>query len=229
MNLLLFDIDSTLIHPNGAGKAALIWALERVFGTAGPINHYNMGGKTDPLIITDLMTAAGFAPADIAARLPLVFKATVEAGRQQFPQANICPCPGVLPLLAALGQEPDVLLGLVTGNTHEVAPLKLEAAGIDPAQFPIGAYGSDHADRNLLPRLALERAMAYTGRNTPPTRIVVIGDTPADILCARASQAVAVAVATGTYSWEALAEHRPDHLLPSLTNTQAVLNLLLGR
>lgn len=228
MNLLLFDIDGTLIHANGAGKIALIEALNIVFGTAGPVEQYNMGGKTDPAIITDLMIAAGRSPSEIEAGLPQVYAETVKAGQRHFATAGIRPCPGVLELLTALGQEADVLMGLVTGNVREVAPLKLAAAGIDPAQFPIGAYGSDHADRNLLPGLALTRAIAYTGRNSPPARIVVIGDTPADILCARAGQAIAVAVATGTYSWEALAQHRPDHLLPSLVNTQAALKVLLG-
>ena len=229
MNLLLFDIDGTLIQANGAGKIALIEALNIVFGTAGPVKHYNMGGKTDPAIITDLMTAAGRSPAEIEAGLPQVYAETAKAGQRRFATAGIRPCPGVLELLVALSQETEVLLGLVTGNVREVAPMKLMAAGIDPAQFPVGAYGSDHADRNLLPALALSRAMAYTGRNSPPTRIVIIGDTPADILCARAGQAIAVAVATGTYSCEALAQHRPDHLLPSLVNTQAALTALLGR
>lgn len=229
MNLLLFDIDSTLIHPNGAGKLALTTALNIVFGTAGPVEQYDMGGKTDPAIITDLMTAAGLSLTEIEANLPQVYAETAKAGQRLFATAGIRPCPGVLELLAALRQEADVLMGLVTGNVRQVAPMKLAAAGIDPAQFPIGAYGSDHADRNLLPGLALAQAMAYTGRNIPPIRIVVIGDTPADIRCARASQSVAVAVATGSYTLQALAQHRPDHLLPSFVNTQAVLQTLLNR
>ena len=63
MKLLLFDIDGTLIRSNQAGRMALGAALEELFGTAGPLETYRMGGKTDSRIIKELMTAAGIGSA----------------------------------------------------------------------------------------------------------------------------------------------------------------------
>ena len=55
MRLLLFDIDGTLVSARGAGRRALKAALERVFGTTGPLEAYDLRGKTDPRIVFDLM------------------------------------------------------------------------------------------------------------------------------------------------------------------------------
>ncbi|MFM7832200.1 MAG: HAD family hydrolase, partial [Planctomycetaceae bacterium] len=58
---------------------------------------------------------------------------------------------------------------------------------------------------------------------------VVIGDTPADVRCARAIGARAVAVATGVYSCEQLQPSDPDHLFATLESTDDVLGKLLTR
>jgi phosphoglycolate phosphatase-like HAD superfamily hydrolase len=58
--------------------------------------------------------------------------------------------------------------------------------------------------------------------------VVVIGDTPHDVDCARACGAVAVAVATGQYPREALLADRPDHFFEDLSDTDRVLRALLG-
>jgi phosphoglycolate phosphatase-like HAD superfamily hydrolase len=227
MKLLLFDIDGTLIRSHGAGRETLSLALTEVFGTAGPLDDYKMSGKTDPRIITDLLVAAGINNGDIAAKLPDVYRLMAEHGRAIFPERDMQPCPGVVPLLAALRQRQDVLLGLVTGNIKETAPLKLAAAGIDPAQFRLGAYGCDGMDRNQLPAIAMQRATDLTGYSYSGKNTVVIGDTPADILCARAGRATAVAVASGWHATHTLTRYQPDHLLENLSDTHTVLDILL--
>jgi phosphoglycolate phosphatase len=227
MQLILFDIDGTLIRANGAGKVAMVRALEEVFGTSGPSEAYRMAGKTDPLIIRDLLTAAGIAPAEIEAGLQQVYDLMASHGLQSFVQQGIMACPGVTELLSALAGREDVLLGLLTGNISQTAPLKLAAAGINPGLFRVGAYGSDHADRNSLPPIAMSRAAELTGQSFSGNNTIIIGDTPADITCARVSGARSLAVASGGYSAATLAEYQPDHLLANLVDTETVLALLL--
>ena len=228
MKLLLFDIDGTLIRSNSAGRAALTTALKTVFGTAGPIDSYQFGGKTDPRIITDLMLAAGIAQKTIDTKLPAVYDVMTAQGRETFTEKGIVPCPGILALLDALRQRDDVVLGLVTGNIVSTAPLKLKAGGIDPAQFRVGAYGSDDMDRNHLPKIAMKRASELTGNPFDGNNTVVIGDTPADILCARAGKTTAVAVASGWHAAPTLAKYKPDYLFENLEDTQAVADILVN-
>jgi phosphoglycolate phosphatase-like HAD superfamily hydrolase len=116
----------------------------------------------------------------------------------------------------------------VTGNIVSTAPLKLKAGGIDPAQFRVGAYGSDDMDRNHLPRIAMKRATELTGNPFDGNNTVVIGDTPADILCARAGKTTAVAVASGWHAAPTLAKYRPDYLFENLEDTQTVADILVN-
>ncbi len=242
MKLLLFDIDGTLIRSNRAGRLAMQAALEELYGTAGPLDTYSMGGKTDARIITDLLTVVGIPPAKIEAQLPLVYDCMAGKAAEIYPNKEIMMCAGVPELLAALHLRQDVMLGLLTGNARPTASLKLMAADINFKQFRVGAYGSEALDRNVLPAIAMQRANVlvstssnralansvlagerFTGDNT-----VIIGDTPADILCARAGKAAAVAVATGWHAAQTLAKYSPDFLFENLADTKSVLSALLG-
>lgn len=225
--LLLFDIDGTLIRSNGAGRLTLAYALERLFGTAGPLDSYNMSGKTDPRIITDLLTAVGVSPKEIQKQLPAIYELMAEHGQKIFQEKEMAACLGVPELLTELAAREDVLVGLLTGNSQLTAPLKLSAAGINPLQFKVGAYGSDALDRNELPAIGMARANQLTGSVFDGNNTIIIGDTPADILCARAGKATAVAVASGWHAVATLAEYHPDHLFENLANTEQVLETLL--
>src|SRR5439155_1332480 len=66
MKLVLFDIDGTLLWTDGAGRRAIQRALLDEAGTAGPIETYRFDGKTDPQIVRDLLSLAGYADADNA-------------------------------------------------------------------------------------------------------------------------------------------------------------------
>lgn len=227
MQLLLFDIDGTLLRSNGAGKAVLTMALEDTFGTSGPCESYQMAGKTDPLIISDLMGAAGKDEKEINHRLPAVYERMMFHAQKIFCEKNIYPCPGIPELLEALSQRTDIIIGLLTGNIEGTAPLKLAAAGIDPSIFRVGAYGSDHKDRNQLPSFALQRAteltkLLFSGHNT-----TIIGDTPADIACARTIGARVVAVSSGSYSSNTLSQFQPDFLFDNFLNTESILEALI--
>ncbi len=226
--LLLFDVDGTLIRSNGAGRAAMMAALTALFGDVTTADGYRMDGKTDPRIVKDLLLAVGVDKQRIESSLPLIYDRMEAEARHLFAQHDITPCPGVNALLSTLRARPDVLLGLVTGNIARTAPLKLQAAQIDPNQFRVGAYGSDHEDRNQLVLLAMRRASELTGQPFTGEQTVVIGDTPADILCARAGGAKAIAVASGWHGRNTLAQYHPDYLFDNLVQTEDILTALLS-
>lgn len=228
MRLILFDIDGTLIRSHGAGRASLVAALKELFGTAGPIDSYHMSGKTDARIVTDLLTAIGLAPREIEVKLPQVYARMAEKGRTIFWEKEIAPCPGVDTLLPKLQRQENVILGLLTGNASLTAPLKLKAAGINSDQFRVGVYGSESVDRNALPAIAAKRAESLTGTAVDGKNMVIIGDTPADIMCARAGRATAVAVASGWHAAPTLEKYQPDYLLNDLRDTERVLDILLN-
>jgi phosphoglycolate phosphatase-like HAD superfamily hydrolase len=134
---------------------------------------------------------------------------------------------GVNELLDALESNSDVILGLLTGNIERGARMKLDAVGIEFTRFRVGAYGSDHERRPQLPAIARERCRRQTGVFLNGAEVVVIGDTPDDLQCGRSIGASAIGVATGRFSVDQLMEHRPAAAFPDLTDTQAVLDVIL--
>jgi phosphoglycolate phosphatase-like HAD superfamily hydrolase len=117
---------------------------------------------------------------------------------------------------------------LVTGNVEPIAYEKLDAQGLAD-YFPVGAFGSDHAERNRLPALATRRARKHAGHAFRPDRhTVIVGDTPHDIECARAAGAQAVAVSTGRYSRDELSQHDPDMLFDTLPEPSTFLQQIHG-
>src|SRR5918997_1754483 len=133
--------------------------------------------------------------------------------------------PGVPEVLEALHRRDDVINSLLTGNIQANAVVKVSAFGPERwLDFDVGAYGSDpHEERSDLVAVARERAAARYGE---PTGVVLVGDTPLDVLAAREAGARAVAVATGFADPDALRESEPDALLQDLSDTEAALRAI---
>jgi phosphoglycolate phosphatase len=213
--LALFDIDGTLISTGGRAGRALATALEETFGTAGPHEGFRYSGKTDPQIVVELMGLAGVPRELVERRLGEVFERYLATLEETLGSGCVRVLPGVHELLEHLAARGDTALGLLTGNIAAGAAIKLRAAGLD-GRFAVGAYGSDDADRNRLVPVARVRAEQRWGRSFDGLRTVVIGDAEADIRCARAGGARAVAVASGWTTREELGALEPDALLDSL-------------
>jgi phosphoglycolate phosphatase len=203
--LLLWDIDGTLLQRASTEHAdAMRRALVNIHGSLKEDIRVEAAGRTDGAIARDLLVAAGHAPEAIDARADDVIAAACAL------YDDLCPAdlsarvaPGVADVLPRLAARPGAFrFSLVTGNFERIARLKLARAGIGD-WFPAGqgAFGSDAEDRELLPPIARARAGDW-----PRERTVVIGDTPRDIACARADGLRVVAVATGPFAVEALAD-----------------------
>jgi phosphoglycolate phosphatase len=228
MRLVLFDIDGTLLSSEGLGRASMQRALADVFGSPGsPLYRYD--GKTDKQIVRDVMRLEGHSDEYIDARMESLILLYLEGLRTgaQSGKFNVRPLAGVVEVLDALESRKDVVLGLLTGNVEPGARVKLTAAGIDPNRFRVNAFGSDHEHRPQLPAIAQRRASETLGLDITGERLVVIGDTPADIECGRSLGARAIGVASGHYTVEQLEAHDPYAVFPSLANTEQVVETIL--
>jgi phosphoglycolate phosphatase len=229
MRIVLFDIDGTLLRSGGAGRRSMERALTTVFGAPGS-SDYHYDGKTDRQIVRDLMRIEGFADEEIDAQMDELLDAYVSGLERELASGdrNVLLLEGVSALLDALDREREVVIGLLTGNIEPGARAKLSAAGLDPNRFRVNAFGSDHELRPELPAVAQRRARELLGRHIEGNRLVVIGDTPADIQCGEAIGARAIGVATGRYSVTELAKHHPYAVFESLGDTNGVLTTILN-
>jgi phosphoglycolate phosphatase-like HAD superfamily hydrolase len=233
MRLILFDIDGTLLWTSGAGRRAIHRALLEEMGTAGPIDTYRFDGKTDPQIVRELLAMAGHPECESEDRITAVCERYVSLLTAELakPGHTTSLYPGIKELLSALEPfeaEARAIVGLLTGNVREGAALKLRSAGLDFARFAVGAFGSDSHRRSDLPAVAAKRASERTGRRFTGDDLVVVGDTPDDVACARPMGARTVAVATGFYKPDALRAAGATHVFDNLGDTQSVLDALFS-
>jgi phosphoglycolate phosphatase-like HAD superfamily hydrolase len=129
---------------------------------------------------------------------------------------------GVKELLFNLQDLRGVYLGLLTGNVEAGARLKLNTFGLNRF-FPVGAFGDDSENRNLLLPFAVQRLLDSESIEVNYEDCVVIGDTPSDVECAQVHGASSIAVATGTYSLEQLKKTTADLVLSDLSNTEQIV------
>lgn len=212
MHALLFDIDGTLLSSGGAGQAAMEAALKREFGHDRPVTGISYAGRTDFAITSELFGYYGLTRDEFTWQR--FQDAYFELLPTQLGTRGGLVLPGVLMLLEQLARRNDVAVGLLTGNFARGASLKLRHFAIEH-HFTFGSYGDHHLSRDDVAREAL-RQIQQSHPTVPIERVWVIGDTPADIQCARAIGAKVLAVATGMFSVPELAAHGPDLVRASL-------------
>jgi phosphoglycolate phosphatase len=214
----------------GAGARAMSSAFEELFGVPDALGNAPLAGRTDSWILNDLADAHDIPPASPAlARFPEVYYRHLarELAGPIPPGKRHGVMPGVRALLDALAARDDVYLALLTGNYETSARMKLELFDLW-RYFTCGAFGDAAPDRNgLLPRAAA-RVAACGGPSVAYANTIVIGDTPLDVECAKASGARSIAVATGMHSLEELRACEPDVVLADLSDTQKVLRVIAG-
>lgn len=226
MKVLLFDIDGTLLEAaRGRGyRRGVAGVIESVFGTPGRVADVSMAGKTDVAILSEALASEGITMDEVRAKLHLWEAGFYDLVTTMHGEAPLfLRCPGVGELLDRLSADHRFALSVLTGNMERMATAKLATVGLDHYFRLRGAYGSDHHDRRELPAIAAARLREQTGQALASEDFVIIGDTPRDIECAKHFGMRSIAVATGPFALEALAEHAPDALLPDLSDTEAVL------
>lgn len=228
MKVVLFDIDGTLLMSDGAGRRSMERVLLARFGTAGP-KSYRYGGKTDKLIVRETMRLAGIPDADVEAAMDDVIAEYLRNLREELAtNANAAHAlPGVFALVEAVEKHNDLVLGLLTGNVEEGAGVKLRAVKLDPQRFKVGAFGSDHEERPMLPPIAQRRASTLLGHEVPGDRLIILGDTEHDMTCGLGVGARAIGVATGGVARRDLEAHAPAAVFDDFSDTARVMEAIL--
>ncbi len=228
--LLLFDIDLTLVNARGAGQIAMRTAGEQVCGKDFSFQGVCFAGRLDPLIYAD--ATANCTGIDPAARHSEFRDAYTRELRRLIHEDGhtVVALPGVHDLiqrlLARVRDRGDIILGLLTGNYAETAKIKIEAAGLQRDWFTLTCFGDEAQSRPGLAALALQRYERSTSAKPDPARVIVIGDTPHDVACAKAHACTAFAVATGRTPADELHEAGADIVVNDLTDPTPLLSLL---
>jgi phosphoglycolate phosphatase-like HAD superfamily hydrolase len=224
MHICLLDIDGTLLLTGGAGQTAFAETLAAEFGIPEILTKVLFAGRSDRAIVADLFRDHGVEASDANwQKFCAGYLQRLDAALAKH-RGHVLP--GVSPLLTALAARGDVAIGLLTGNVREGARRKLIHYDLWH-WFAFGGFGDEHVDRCDIAAAALAAARLHVnGAASAHGEVLVIGDTPNDIVCGRSIGARCVAVATGHSSIDELSESRPDVLVKTLEDAQPILKLL---
>jgi phosphoglycolate phosphatase len=214
VRLVLFDIDGTLVRTGGAGVKAFAKVFETEFGATDGFERLKFSGRTDMSLVREFFGVHNIAATPDNFRL--FFDRYVFWLDHILLKSETATCPGVWEFIHQLqALSPQPLLGLLTGNIRLGAEIKLRHFDLWK-EFATGAFADDHEDRNQIAAIARERGREILREPLRDEQVLVIGDTPLDIRCARAIRSRALAVSTGGSSLEELRHHSPDWAVPDL-------------
>ncbi len=137
--------------------------------------------------------------------------------------------PGAAQALAAVSKLDGVVQTVLTGSSRPSAVLKLRVFDLDGfVDFDIGGYGSEAYPKGTLLRVTRLRAADKYGVSFDESATVYVADSPRDVDAAKIGGARSLAVASGRASAAELREAGADAVLPDLTDTAAVTDLIMG-
>jgi phosphoglycolate phosphatase len=196
--LALFDLDGTLFltHDPLSGRA-LVATLRQVYGVEVPADapaNVEHRGLTAKRIAHNVLRAAGVSDAVVGEHLDAWCAAFAERYVALLAKTDTSGWqvrPGTAEGLARLQAE-GVRLALVTGNPEPMARARLQRLGL-ARFFPSGegAFGCEAEERGALLELARKRA-----GNWPASGTAEIGDTPEDVVTAKAAGFRSIAVSS---------------------------------
>jgi phosphoglycolate phosphatase-like HAD superfamily hydrolase len=221
--LYLFDIDGTLITSGGAGGKAMraafsaLWERERE-GFAS----IEFSGRSDYAIFRSALVQSGNASEDFEQDLRRFRRAYYRRLPASLKANSGVVLPGVVDLLDRLQLDNDATLAVGTGNFRAGARMKLKHYGLHD-YFISGGYGDRTEDRAELIAQGIRAATRLAGKHDVT---LVNGDTVHDITSAKANNAIAIGVLTGTTAQKTLEDAGADLILPTLENAYETLSRL---
>ncbi len=223
MKLVLFDIDGTLLISNKSGTQAHIKTCQELFGKT--ITQFAQAGLTDQLVVKEIVQKNKLGAEVDGGFLARYFGLYTKYIKEVLAVSKPFLLPGVAKLLEELSKNPDVVLGLLTGNVKDVAKLKLDKLDMWN-YFNVGAFGDDNPDRNKLGPIAMKRAEEYLKQRFTPEDVVILGDTNYDVDCARAIGAKMIGVTYAGFS-HSLNEQNTNYLFKDFHDTKKVVEAIL--
>lgn len=226
MKVLLFDLDWTLLVGGSRFHRYLIeQTCAEVYGIVGAsLSEIEAHGMTSMQVIVEILRLHQLAEETVRRTMAEAVR-FMEDYYAKHEDEDVCALmPGAAELLEAV-KERNVHLGLLTGNIERIAWRRIERVGLG-GSFAFGAFGDLAYDRSALVPIALQRAKDQRGIVAQPVDVIVVGDTPLDVACAKAAGVRSIAVGSGNFSMEVLSQAGADMVVATLNEQEEILRFL---
>jgi phosphoglycolate phosphatase len=228
--LVLWNIDLTLVDVARVTRAAYAEAFAKVAGRP-LVQLPQLVGRTEPEVFFDALALNDADMSEASEQLLEPFSAelakSMQARRDELTtQGQLMP--GAADALKAAQSVPGSLQSVLTGTSKANALLKLTAFSLeDYLDLEVGGYGDEVYPTGTLLSVVRDRASQKYGTVFGEANTVYIGDSPRDVASAKTGGARSIAVASGRSTVTELRDAGPDAVLPDLTDSTALLRLLM--
>lgn len=195
--LVVFDIDGTLLHSDGAHNELITVVLARhgLDATIKPFGTYTH--YTDWCVIDEVHQATHGEPVapELLARLDVEYR---EALEEHLDGVEVAEVAGAQRLVEELQGREGVHVAFATGSLRSMAALKLSLIGVD-AEREVLASASEHYSRDALVRGAVTAVAERIGHDR--LDVVILGDGAWDETTARQLGIPFVGLTTGAHEF----------------------------
>jgi phosphoglycolate phosphatase-like HAD superfamily hydrolase len=214
---LFWDIDGTLLRTNGAAALPFAKAISEFAGVEVIIDRKKLSGFTDYEIAISLLSSVGITTT--LKSITLILENYAKKLLTSLSNGLVEKIENIDGVLESLSKIPEIDLAVGTGNFLLGAKIKLNYVGL------IKYFNDDNlfcASENYWSRdLIIKNAKNSIFSNQIG---IVIGDSPKDILSAKASGLKNIAVTTGGHSHAELYEYKPDLILREDWQVEDLIN-----
>lgn len=216
-------MDSTLVNVQKIHHNAFQHALHLVFGIETKPDPTQHSGMPMPLVFSSVLHQAGLSQSIIDSGLDRAVQEQARIAIQKIKNVKTdIKLPGVTQLLSRLRKDGNIL-GLATGTIEKTGKVILEQAEINH-YFVTSSFGDEADSKAALFRATINKAISIVGQSIKKASLVVIGDSPQDIVAGKENGALTIAVATGSLTCPELNRYQPDFVFEDLSNTELVIN-----
>ena len=198
---VLVDIDETMLSVGeGINAATSAVMFKRAFGVEGHEEMIDNVGKTEMGIIHEVLEKAHSPVSQIPEE---AYQVWAQAMSEQFKDHPVKVLPGIPEFLTTLSSNPNIKLGVLTGNSSERAEAKLKSGNLDgffrdPNTNQLtGVFGNMAPRRDQLFDIIKQQT-------TPEDKFVIIDDSIIGGEMARTHSIPIIMVATGRATEEEL-------------------------
>ena len=187
MELVIFDVDGTLVYSERRDSQCFAQAYEQLYGRSFPtLDWHQFPHVTDTTIFDTVIRQHFDRRHDPAEVLPFqeLYMSLLRKKRQSQPHL-FREIPGAKVAVQSLGQREGRMIGIGTGGWQQPAALKLQHVGIEvDRRLFSGADGK--TNREAILQQTIDRAAEINGGAV--TRVVYIGDAVWDVRTTRNMQ-----------------------------------------
>lgn len=213
-NLILWDIDGTLMYCGADGTRALNKTFKELYGIENAFSRAGIGSAMDAVILDRLMVSFDLDKSDLEI-VKSTYVGFLEEILNENQQKKVLP--GVFELLEYINESDYCYNALLTSNLRIGAETKLKSVGLNH-YFHVGGYGDDYGEKWDAAVKGITEAELFYNMSFDLKNIYLIGDSAYDIECAKKMGIKSIGVATGWMDCELLKSHKPDYLYEDLSN-----------